>query len=314
MYRWDGLVDRYVMVCQARGLAESTIEHRLRELGRFGLWLKTRRPKPKLEEVDSELVVRFIRGRSAFHSRATVSGVVSDLRGMGEFLVQEGVWRKNPLRWIRGPRLDSRRRLPKRIGNSHLKALWEAAQKRREEHNRYQAVCVLAVLYGTGIRIGELERLDISDWEAETATLRVDGRKTGHARSIAVGGGVWRCIEAYLPRRHNQLERTGILDESALLINRRGNRMNAQSIRLLLKGLADSAGVPRVTAHQFRHSCASDLLEAGVALPDVKRLLGHATIQSTVRYLDVADPCRAAAMQMHPINRILGAVTLEERP
>lgn len=314
MYRWDGLVERYTKECEARGLVEETVAQRMRELGRFGLWLKARRPKPKLERVDSDLVVRFIRDRSVFHARATVSGVVTGLRGMGEFLVQEGVWQRNPLRWIRGPRLDPRSRLPKRIDKGQLRALWEAAERRRQEHGRYQAVCMLSILYGTGVRISELERLDAADWDGVAATLRVDGRKTGRERSIAVGAGVWRCIEAYLPRRQNQLEATGRVGESALLINRRGERMNARNIRSLLKRLADSAGVPRVTAHQFRHSCASDLLEAGVALPEVKRLLGHATIQSTLRYLDVADPCRAAAMQKHPINRLLGATERGDAP
>jgi site-specific recombinase XerD len=299
-------------VCEARGLADATIAKRTRELGRFGLWLKSRRPRPKLEDVDSDLVVGFISNRSAFRARGTVSGIVSDLRGMGEFLVQEGVWQKNPLRWIRGPKLDRRRSLPKRIDKGHLKALWEAAQRRRQEHGRYQAVCVLAILYGTGIRCGELQRLDTGDWEPDGATLRVDGHKTGRARSIAVGAGVWRCIEAYLPRRQNQLEKTGRVGETALLVNREGERMNGRNIRSLLKRLADWAGVPMVTAHQLRHSCASDLLEAGVALPEVKRLLGHATIESTVRYLDVADPFRAAAIQKHPINRFLDAVTSEE--
>jgi site-specific recombinase XerD len=200
------LVDQYIGRCETRGLSPTTLRHRAFELGRFGHWAKLRRPKPKLEEVDAELLVRFIGDRSAFRSRATVSGVVSELRGMGEFLVQEGIWSRNPLRWIRGPKLDHRRCLPKRIDKGHLQALWRAAQDRREEHSRYQAVCLLAILYGTGIRCGELLRLETTDWSRETATLRVDGRKTGRPRSLAVGEGVWRCIEGYLPRRQNKLE------------------------------------------------------------------------------------------------------------
>jgi site-specific recombinase XerD len=308
------LVEQYLKICETRGLAEATLEHRSSELGRFGHWLKKRRPKPRLDQVDADLVVRFIGSRSAFRARATVCGVVTELRGMGDFLVQEGVWAKNPLRWIRGPKIDQRSCLPKRINRGHLKALWAAAQRRPQEHTRYQAVFVLAVLYGTGIRCGELHRLDIADWDPVSATLRVDGRKTGRARSIAVGEGVWRCIEAYLPRRQNQLEKAGRVGEQALLVNHKGARMDARDIANLIRRLAVCAEVPHVTAHQFRHSCASDLLEAGVTLPEVQRILGHASIQSTVRYVDIADPCRAAAMEKHPVNRFLGAGTREETP
>jgi hypothetical protein len=66
MQRWDGLVDRYVRGCEARGLSAAVIRHRTSELGRFGQWLKRRRPRPNLEEVDGDLVVGFISDRSAF--------------------------------------------------------------------------------------------------------------------------------------------------------------------------------------------------------------------------------------------------------
>jgi len=296
MRRWDSLVDRYLARCVIRGLSKSTIMKRRSELDRFGGWLKRRKPKISLEQVDGDLVVRYLQERAVFRSRATLSGVISDLRVIGEHLVHEGVWQRNPLRWIRGPKMDRRRRLPKRIGAETLKALWSAAQERRDVYSRYLAVCLLSVLYGTGIRAGELERLDLDDWDSGNAILQVDGRKTGKPRNIAVGEGVWRCIEAYLPHRHNQLEKSGRIEERALVVNRVGKRVNKQNIHTLLKRLVISAGVPNVTLHQFRHSCASDLLEAGVPLPQVQKFLGHAAISSTVRYVDVADPARSEAM------------------
>ena len=89
MRRWDGLVERYLRECEARGLAASTVHKRGRELERFGLWLKRRRPKPRLEDIDADMVVAYVQSRTAFRARGTVCGVVSDLRGMGEFLARE---------------------------------------------------------------------------------------------------------------------------------------------------------------------------------------------------------------------------------
>ena len=146
---------------------------------------------------------------------------------------------------------------PDNLGQDELRAIWAAAQGRRQEHARYQAICILAILYGTGLRRGELERLTVDDWDSEHGLLKVDGRKTGRPRHVPVGEGVWRCIEAYLPRRQNRLEKAGRFDERALLVNTLGERVSAQGISGTVRRLAETGGVGTVTIHQFRHSCAS---------------------------------------------------------
>jgi site-specific recombinase XerD len=238
MRRWDGLVDKYISECRSRGLAEATIDARERELGRFGTWLKRRRPRVRLEDVDSALVVRYVSARAAFRSRATVAGVVSCLRGMGEFLVREGIWLSSPLRWMRGPKLDPRQKLPKTLGSQQLDRIWNAARNRPQQYARHQALCVLAILYGTGLRRGEPERLNVDHWNPNDGVLEIDGRKTSKVRRIAVGAGVWRCIEAYLPHRHNLLEKTHGLEQQALLVNRSGKRLSACAISLLVRKLS----------------------------------------------------------------------------
>ncbi len=215
MRRWDGMVEKYAAQEQARGIAAATIRQREQELRRFGVWLKERKPRPALEDISPEHIVGYLEARGAFRSRSTVAGSVSMLRSMGQFLVAEGLWLKNPLRWMRGPKLHQHRPLPRRIDKAHQQALWSAAQHLPREHSRYQALCILAVLYGTGLRRSELERLDVDDWDREAGVLRIDGQKTGVERQVPVGEGVWRCIEAYLPHRHNRLEARGRLEERA---------------------------------------------------------------------------------------------------
>jgi len=307
MRRWDGLVDRYLHECEARGLAATTTATRSRELARFGVWLKGRRPKVALEGVDADLLVRYVSARSAFHARQTVAGVVSELRCMGEFLVREGIWRANPLRWMKGPKMDPRRRIPRRIGRTDLQAIWAAAGRQHGDFPRYQCVCLLALLYATGLRRGELVRLDVDDWDRDSGLLKIDGHKTGRERQVPVSPAAWRCIEAYLPHRHNRLERSGTVGERALLIGRDGLRLTCSGVSRLIRRLADGAGVGRLTVHQFRHSCASDLLEQGIGVAHVQKFLGHAAIETTVRYLQIADPERTAAIAKHPINELLDA-------
>jgi len=122
---------------------------------------------------------------------------------------------------------------------------------------------------------------------------------------------VQRCLETYLPERHNVLEAMGRLGEDALLITRRGERLRGQAISNGMHVIARRAQVPFKSLHQFRHSCASDLLSAGVHLAEVQRILGHASVATTVIYTHIADPERRAAISRHPINELL-AVAMQE--
>lgn len=305
MRRWDSLVDGYLAQCEARGLGEATLRARRSELDRAGCWLKRRRPRPNLEEIDGQLLIRYLKRRGHFRSKATLAGVSSQLRCFGEYLLEHGVWVQNPMRWIKGPRLDPRGKLPRRIGAEHLGKIWEEAAKLRGIYQRQLAVAVLSLLYGTGLRRGELERLNLEDWRREENLLRIDGRKTGCERSVPLAEGIGRCLEAYVPYRQNQIERLGTQGEQAFLIDRQGRRLSAQSLGLLVHRLARRAQVPLVSLHQFRHTCASDLLESGANLVEVQHLLGHKGLETTSRYLHVADPERARAMSKHPLNDYL---------
>lgn len=312
MRRWDSEVDRYVQECGARGLRETTQLARARELERFGLWLKRRKPRPALDQVGSDEVIAYILARSRFRSKSLVCTVVSILRSMGDHLLKEGIWTKNPLRWMRGPKLDGRMKIPRRIGHEHMDRLWKAAEQVKPENRRSLYLAILAVVYATGLRRGEMERLNISDWNRDDGVLRIDGQKTGVERRVPVSAGVWKCMELYLPARHNVIEKLGRLDEQALFIGRSGRRLRGVEISRIAHCLAKHADVPMVSMHQFRHTCASDLLESGTSLPDVQKMLGHACVTSTLRYTQITDPERAAAMRMHPVNDFLRETTGRE--
>jgi integrase len=69
------------------------------------------------------------------------------------------------------------------------------------------------------LRRGELTRLDVDAFDQSEGTLRIDGRKTGRERWVPLPELAVRCLEAYLPRRHNQLEQIGLIEEQVLLIS-----------------------------------------------------------------------------------------------
>jgi site-specific recombinase XerD len=304
-------VDSYIEEYQARGIGQATIDSTKGRLDRWGCWLKERRPRISIERIDADQIARYIESCSTFRAKATVYGTLSTMRCFGDYLVRQGLWTQNPLRWMRGPKVTPYSRLPKRIDHAHMEALWTVAAHRGGEYSSQLWVTILAMLYGTGLRRGELERLNVDSFDRREGTLRIDGRKTGRERCVPLQEVPLRCLEAYLPRRHNRLEETQRLGEAALFVTRNGVRLTGQMISNGIHAISRKAGVSIHSLHQFRHTCASDLLEAGVNLAEVQRILGHSGISTTVRYVHIADPQRREAISRHPLNDWLAQRVLE---
>ena len=302
MRRWDRLLDAYVEEYRARGLSTQSVAYTQARLDRWGRWLKGRRPRISIEHIDAEMITRYVASCSSFRAKATVYATLSTMRGFGDYLVRQGLWKINPLRWMKGPKVTPYSRLPKRIDHAHMEAMWREAANCHGKYSSHLWVTVLALLYGTGLRRGELERLNLTAFDHTEGTLRIDGRKTGHERCVPLPEMVLRCLDAYLPLRHNQLEEMGCCGEYALLVSRTGKRLSGNEISNGVHAIARRAQVPIHSVNQFRHSCASDLLEAGVHLAEVQRILGHCGIATTVRYVHIADPQRRSAMMLHPLN------------
>jgi site-specific recombinase XerD len=97
------------------------------------------------------------------------------MRGFGDYLVRQGLWKINPSRWMKGPETDR---------PAHMEAMWREAANRHGAYTSHLWVTVLAMLYGTGLRRGELERLNLDVFDRTEGTLRIDGRKTGQERCV----------------------------------------------------------------------------------------------------------------------------------
>jgi len=160
----------------------------------------------------------------------------------------------------------------------------------------------LALLYGTGLRRGELARLKVSDWQRENSTIILDGRKTGQERKVPVPDLVHQCIETYLPHRHNHVHKHQQFDSQSLFLGPTGSSLADVAISKGVHRIAKSAGFKLHSLHQFRHTCASDLLSSGVGIAEVQQILGHQCLDTTMRYLHIADPERHEAVALHPIN------------
>jgi len=146
------------------------------------------------------------------------------------------------------------------------------------------------LLYGAGLRIGELLGLDVqggpqaAGWldlqDRDGATAHVLG-KGSKRRSVPVGAAAVTALQAWLAQRPT----LAAAEERALFVSLRGTRLSPNQLRLRLAQQAQQAGLPtKVHPHMLRHSYASHLLQSSGDLRAVQELLGHASISTTQVY------------------------------
>jgi integrase/recombinase XerC len=158
---------------------------------------------------------------------------------------------------------------------------------------------LLELLYGTGIRVGELVGLDIDDVDRERRVVRVLG-KGGRQRTVPFGVPAGRAVDAWIERGRPALARAG--SGRALFLGSRGGRLDQRAARAVVhRRLADVPGAPDLGPHGLRHSAATHLVEGGADLRSVQEILGHASLTTTQLYTHVSvDRLRRTFDQAHP--------------
>ena len=302
MKQYDALVEAYSKRCEIRNISAATIYTRRREIEKFGLWVKRKRPRPRLEDINAEIILDYLRAVGTFKAKSTVYGKFTNLRCFFDFLVEENIWKKNPLKWIPGPKINVDSHIPKSLGQSDVERLFEACFKAKEPIFQYSLPAIFFTLYSLGLRRGEVLGLTIDCWDKKEKTLKITSSKSGRERLMPVPESLERALDAFLPIRQNLLNKNQIFDQRSLFINRFGESLSGHAISKHFGKCAEKAGIKKFTLHQLRHTCATNLLSKGVPVVEVKMVLGHACLDTTLRYTHVAGPERWAAIQKHPLN------------
>jgi integrase/recombinase XerC len=219
---------------------------------------------------------------------SSIALALSAWRGLYRWLGRDGLVALNPVEGVRAPK--AAKPLPKALSVDMAMALADARPASPHATARVSAIaardqCVVELLYGCGLRVGELVGLDLqagnAGWiDLADASAHVLG-KGGKRRSVPVGAPALRALQAWLSARPG-LARAG---EPALLVGRRGARLGAGQVRACLKSRALAAGLPtHVHPHMLRHSFATHVLQSSGDLRAVQELLGHANITTTQVY------------------------------
>ncbi len=213
------------------------------------------------------------RGRSP----ATLSAHLAALRAFFRFLVKRGVRADNPAAQVQAPK--RKQPLPKALDvDLAQKLMGGFADDWRGRRDR----AVVELLYGSGLRVGELAALTVDDGQEMVAHGRVMVRagKGGKDRQVPVGRKAQAALAGWLAVRQVVAPKTG-----ALFVNGHGGALGVRSLQRLVKEHARRLGLPQaVTPHTLRHSFATHVLESSGDLRAVQHLLGHASLDATQVY------------------------------
>ena len=283
-----------------RGRSPNTLKAYANDLRAYVGWLDER--GLTIGAVGPEDVTAYV-GDLAAGERApsTVKRMLVAVRGLHRFLAEEAPGVADPAAEVELPRAP--KGLPKALSEAEVGALLDSVVGDDAVARRDRAI--LEVLYGTGVRVGELAGLSLADLDLDAGLVRFFG-KGAKERIVPLGRHALVALVAWLgPGGRDELEperwaRRG--DAEAVFLNRRGGRLSRQGAWAVVRAAGDRVGLgDRLTPHVLRHSCATHMLDHGADIRTVQELLGHASISTTQVYTMVsAERLRAVYRTAHP--------------
>lgn len=302
----EGIKGFLAFLSVEKGFSSNTLDAYRNDLSQFATFVqneaaKQSGPQPDWKGVDRSAVLDYMVSlRERSYAPATMARKIAAVKSFFNFLVSEGVLEKNPTEGLSGPKVG--KTLPKAISVAEVERLLEQPDKlSTPEAKRDKAM--LELLYATGMRVTELVSLNVRDVNLRAGFVRCFG-KGSKERIIPIHNRAVRAVKTYLDDARAHL--LGATAETALFLNRRGQRLTRQGFWLILKGYAKKAGIEaELTPHVLRHSVATHLLHSGkMSLRELQELLGHANISTTQVYTHLTtERLRRVYESAHPRAR-----------
>jgi integrase/recombinase XerD len=286
-------VDSFLALSAAR-LAPRTLEAYRRDLADLDRFLGG----SPVDATTERLQAYVAQMRADGLAPSTIARRTAAIRSFFRHQVLVGARKENPAAELELPR--RRRALPKTLSPGEVERLIEAATGVSPRALRDQALVEL--LYGAGLRVSEAVGLDKAGVDLENRLVRALG-KGSKERIVPLGRPAVDALNRYLARGRPYLDKR---HRSELFLNARGGPLTRAGAFLILKKLAEKAGLDpeRVHPHLLRHSFATHLLEGGADLRSVQEMLGHADLATTELYTHVSDRRRRELyFRAHPHAR-----------
>ncbi|MBP1623630.1 MAG: tyrosine recombinase XerD subunit [Acidobacteria bacterium] len=251
------------------------------------------RPAPELEQIDNLTIREFLGVLHQKHNKkSSIARRLATVRSFMKFLTVRGALQSNPAKIVASPKPDSR--LPDFMTLDAVTALMEAPDASTDAGKRDRAI--LELLYGAGLRAGELVGLNLGDLSVGEGFARVVG-KGRKERIVPFGTRAAEAVESYLRIRgirtktgkSPQAARDRASAKEAVFLNFRGGRLTARSVgNIVDHHVGQLAQRLKVHPHTLRHTFATHMLNAGADLRAIQELLGHESLSTTQKYTHVS--------------------------
>lgn len=310
--KWvDSFLD---MLTTERGAALNTRHAYWRDLADVSLFIRDSRKK-EIENATAEDLKAYLQDLAGkIHVKGqnknqiavrTVARRLSALRQFYRYLVSENVRQDDPTSAIESPKQT--RTLPKTLAEGEVDALIKSAGEQGGAES-VRLVCLLEMLYATGLRVSELVGLPLSAIAEGNQFIMVEG-KGGRERMVPLSDSAQKALTRYMELRSQFVGGEDPARQSAWLFPSRtsdSGHLTRQRFAQLLKDLARAAKIDeeRVSPHILRHAFATHLLSNGADLRAVQKMLGHADIATTQIYTHIlGKKLKKTVEEKHPMAK-----------
>ncbi|MFZ1978731.1 MAG: tyrosine recombinase XerC [Bacteroidota bacterium] len=213
----------------------------------------------------------------------SVARKIAALRSLFKFLKKQEIISTNPAVLMVTPRLP--KHLPQFLDEQAMDNVLHLPDCTTDEGKRDSAI--LELLYGTGVRVGELVALSIEDYSGAQGVMKVKG-KGSKERIVPVGTKAAEALSYYLQTRRDATD-SKINRGIPMFVAKNGQRIYPQAVRRIVKKHVGAVSeIQKKSPHMLRHTFATHLLNRGADLQAVKELLGHESLSTTQVYTHVS--------------------------
>lgn len=210
----------------------------------------------------------------------SISRHLSTLRTYYDFLKKEKIVTNNIFKNIKNPKIE--KKIPNFIARDKLEEIFNSFNSSDLDiRNRL----IVELLYATGLRVGELVSIKINDIDFNAQSIKVLG-KGSKERYVFYNNTTAKVLNNYLKIRRKKIKK----ETSYLLLNDLGTPIKEAKVRKIIHDILIKCGIKsNITPHTFRHTFATDLLNEGLDLVNVKELLGHSSLNTTSIYTHITN-------------------------
>lgn len=296
-------IAQYLRDCQyQKGLDSKTIKAYRIDLTQFSKFMDKNSC-----DLTREGLMEYITQLHQQYKPKTIKRKVASVKAFCNYLGYEGFINENPFSRLH-LKLSPPLILPRTIPLSTIEAILASAYRVQKEttslprlHATLRDIAVLELLFATGVRVSELCALQWQDVRLDEGEIKIFGKGAKERYVQIANTDVLAALQCYTDIFKKDMETAG-----TFFVNRRHKPLSDQSVRSIVKKYSKLAGVEnQITPHMFRHSFATLLLEEGVDIRYIQRLLGHSSIVTTQIYTHVTGKKqRDILSEKHPRNKI----------